>query len=464
MGQNAVLVRYMNILTSNDSLCRTDTESDRRLACVITFGCQMNDYDSHRVIKLLAGLGYAATQDVNRADLIFINTCSIREKAVQKLYSFLGRLRPLKAARPDLMIVVGGCVAQQEGKRVVRRAPIVDVVVGTHGLNRLPDLIRDAWADDRPLVYTEFDYDLSRPENDTEPAPLTAFLTVMQGCDNFCSYCVVPYVRGRETSRLPEDIVAEAESLVARGAREITLLGQNVNSYGRGLERPISFADLVARVADIDGLWRLRFTTSHPKDLSDDLIRAIADVGPLCEHVHLPVQSGSDRILSAMRRGYTRDDYLARVTRLREICPDIALTTDIIVGFPGESDEDFRATMDLVHQVRYDGMFSFMYSDRPQTKASKMKGKIDENVKSDRLLELQNTQKEITIACNQKLVGRSVEVLVEGRSVRYPEQLTGRTRSNKILNFKGPDHLIGRLAEPVVTDAWANSLRGRFPE
>ena len=454
----------MNILKMNDSLCPTDTESDRRLACVITFGCQMNEYDSHRVMRLLAGLGFSTTQDINRADLIFINTCSIREKAVQKLYSFLGRLRPLKASRPDLMIVVGGCVAQQEGKRMVRRSPIVDVVMGTHGINRLPDLIRDAWADDRPLVYTEFDYDLRRPETDNEPAPLTTFLTVMQGCDNFCSYCVVPYVRGREISRPPEDIVAEAESLVARGAREITLLGQNVNSYGRGLDQPVSFASLVARVANIDGLWRLRFTTSHPKDLSDDLMRAIADVGPLCEHVHLPIQSGSDRILTAMRRGYTRDDYLARVNRLREICPDIALTTDIIVGFPGESNEDFRATMDLVHQVRFDGMFSFMYSDRPQTKASRMKGKIDETVKSDRLLELQNTQKEITIACNQKLVGRSMEILVEGRSVRYPEQLTGRTRSNKILNFKGPDHLIGRLAEPVVTDAWANSLRGRLPE
>ena len=250
---------------------------------------------------------------------------------------------------------------------------------------------------------------------------------------------------------------------MARGAREITLLGQNVNSYGRGLDRPITFAALAARVADIDGLWRLRFTTSHPKDLSDDLVRAVADVGPLCEHVHLPIQSGSNRVLSAMKRGYAREDYLARVDRLRKARPDIALTTDIIVGFPGETDEDFQATMDLVKQVRFDGMFSFKYSDRPRTLASKMAGKVGEGVKAGRLLELQTAQKEITIECNQSLVGRSMEILVEGRSVRYPKQLTGRTRSNKILNFEGPDRLIGSLAEPVVTDAWANSLRGCLP-
>jgi tRNA-2-methylthio-N6-dimethylallyladenosine synthase len=458
------LVKLMNVLTLDSSLERHATEPARRLVSVITFGCQMNEYDSQRVIKLLADLGFSATEDISQADLIFVNTCSIREKAVQKLYSFLGRLKPLKASRPDLTIVVAGCLAQQEGKKMIRRAPIVDVVVGTHGLNRLPDLVRDAWAGESSVVYTDFDYDLSRPEKDAGTAPLTAFLTVMQGCNNFCSYCIVPYVRGREISREPDDIVAEAEALVAHGTREITLLGQNVNSYGRGLDRPTIFADLVARVADIEGLWRLRFTTSHPKDLSDDLIRAIADLGPMCEHVHLPVQSGSNRILAAMRRGYTTEDYLDRVERLRNACPDLALTTDIIVGFPGETDEDFRATMNLVHQVRYDGMFSFKYSDRPRTLASKMDGKVDETVKSDRLLELQTTQKEITIACNQSLVGRPVEILVEGRSVRYPEQLTGRTRGNKIVNFKGPDRLIGRLAETIVTNAWANSLRGRLRE
>lgn len=432
---------------------------------VTTFGCQMNEYDSERMVRLMAGKGFVQTDDLGRADFILLNTCSIREKAEQKVYSFLGRLKPLKEANPNLIIGVGGCLAQQYGAKLLRRIPFLDLVLGTHGVHRLPELFEKVAKTRRPVCWTDFDYDLSPPPALVrEQASVKAFLTIMQGCDNFCAYCVVPYVRGRETSRKPGDILAEARDLLAHGVKEITLLGQNVNSYGRGLEERCSFVELIHQVASLSGLERLRFTTSHPKDLSPGLIRAVAEVGPLCEHVHLPVQSGSTRILKAMSRGYTREAYLEKVEALRDACPDVALTTDIIVGFPGETEADFRATMDLLDQVRFDGMYSFKYSDRPITRASKLAGKLDEHVKGRRLAELQAAQKEITLARNIELVGRRVEVLVEGRSKRRPDQLTGRTRSNKIVNFISPEHLVGKLAYPVVQEAWANSLRGALGE
>ena len=356
---------------------------------VTTFGCQMNEYDSELMARLMAGKGFAQTDDLGRADFILLNTCSIREKAEQKVYSLLGRLKPLKQANPNLIIGVGGCLAQQYGAKLLQRAPFLDLVLGTHGVHRLPELVEQVIRTGRPVCWTDFDYDLSPPPALVrEQASVKAFLTIMQGCDNFCAYCVVPYVRGREISRKPGHILAEARDLLAHGVREITLLGQNVNSYGRGLEERCSFAELIHQVAALAGLKRLRFTTSHPKDLSPGLIRAVAEVGPLCEHVHLPVQSGSTRILKAMSRGYTREAYLERVAALREACPDVALTTDIIVGFPGETEADFRATMDLLDQVRFDGMYSFKYSDRPITRASKLAGKLDEHVKGRRLAEL----------------------------------------------------------------------------
>lgn len=440
-------------------------QTGQNLFYVTTFGCQMNEYDSERMVRLMAGKGFVQTDDIGRADFILLNTCCIREKAEQKVYSFLGRLKPLKEANPNLIIGVGGCLAQQYGAKLLRRVPFLDLVLGTHGVHRLPELVEKVIRTRRPVCWTDFDYDLSSPPALVqEQASVKAFLTIMQGCDNFCAYCVVPYVRGREISRKPGDILAEARDLLAHGVREITLLGQNVNSYGRGLEERCSFVELIHQVTALAGLERLRFTTSHPKDLSPDLIRAIADVGPLCEHVHLPVQSGSTRILKAMSRGYTREAYLEKVEALRKACPDVALTTDIIVGFPGETEADFRATMDLMDQVRFDGMYSFKYSDRPMTRASKLAGKLDEEVKGRRLAELQAAQKEITLARNMELVGRMVEVLVEGWGKRCPDQLTGRTRSNKIVNFIGPEHLVGKPAYPVVQEAWANSLRGALGE
>ncbi len=425
----------------------------------------MNEYDSDRMLRLMESQGYVETRDIEQADLIILNTCTIRDKAEQKIYSFLGRLQPLKKNKPELIIGVAGCVAQQVGKKLLRRAPYLDLVLGTHGVQRLPELVAEVASTGRQVCYTEFDYNLTPPPPlAVEKAPLKAFLTIMQGCDNFCTYCVVPYVRGREISRPPLDILNEARDMLDHGVKEITLLGQNVNSYGRGLEPAVTFAELIYRVAELPGLERLRFTTSHPKDMSAELIRAIAEVGPLCEHVHLPVQAGSSRILKAMRRVYDRDQYLAKVDALRAACPDVALTTDIIVGFPGETEEDFEQTMDLVRRVRYDGMFSFMYSDRPMTKASRLTNKIDAKVKERRLYELQDLQKEITVAKNREMIGRRVEVLVEGVSKRGSSQLTGRTRSNKVVNFTGPESLVGGLACPEIIDAWPNSLLGELAE
>ncbi|MBU2548403.1 MAG: tRNA (N6-isopentenyl adenosine(37)-C2)-methylthiotransferase MiaB [Proteobacteria bacterium] len=442
--------------------------SDRQTpprAFIFTFGCQMNEYDSDRMARILAERGFESTRDLKRADLIVLNTCSIREKAVQKVMSFLGRLRPLKEDRPSLIIVVTGCVAQQEGEKLLKQAPYLDLVLGTHALHRLPELLDWIMTDRRPVCHTDFEYHLPPPPPLTSgDVRVRAYLTVMQGCDNFCAYCVVPYVRGREISRPPEEILTEARDLVAHGVREIILLGQNVNSYGRGLEPPVTFADLLTRAADLPGLKRIRFTTSHPKDLSPGLISAMAELGPVCEHVHLPVQSGSSRILKAMSRGYTRADYLDRVEALRRACPDVALTTDIIVGFPGETEADFQESLDLVSRVRFDGMFSFKYSDRPITRAARFEPKVDETVKSRRLAELQALQKSITLELNQALIGQRVQVLVEGRGKRYPDQLTSRTRGNKVVNFNGPDELIGCLAYPLIVQAWPNSLVGLLPD
>ncbi|MFH1091133.1 MAG: tRNA (N6-isopentenyl adenosine(37)-C2)-methylthiotransferase MiaB [Pseudomonadota bacterium] len=428
---------------------------------MVTFGCQMNEYDADRIVRLLAFHGYSLTREPQEADLILLNTCSIREKAEHKVYSLLGRLRPLKKARPDLIIGVCGCVAQQEGEKLLRQVRHLDLVVGTHGLHRLPELLAGIDRTRRPVCYTSFDYDLS-PLPALEPArtQVKAYLTIMQGCDNYCSYCVVPYVRGREISREPSQILAEARHLLEHGVKEITLLGQNVNSYGRGLNSKVTFVDLLEKAAALPGLARLRFTTSHPKDLSPELIRAFGKIEPLCEHIHLPVQSGSDRILKAMRRGYTRVEYLKKVEALRESCPEMTITTDFIVGFPGETEKDFQDTLELMDQVRFDGVFSFKYSDRPGTSASRRSNKLDEETKARRLAELQQRQKSITLESNRALLGRWVEVLVEGSSKRQADELTGRTRGNKVVNFAGNGLTPGRRIQSLITQAWSNSLRG----
>jgi tRNA-2-methylthio-N6-dimethylallyladenosine synthase len=412
-----------------------------------TIGCQMNVYDSEQITARLHLLGYTPTARVEDADLVILNTCSIREKAEQKAFSFLGRLAKLKRIKPHLMVGVCGCVAQQEGQKIVERMPHVDFVLGTQAIHRLPAAIERIEKQGCRIV----DVDMNQEINDTvdmatlpKPHDVSRFVTIMRGCDNFCTYCVVPYVRGRESSREPEKIVNEIKSLIANGVREVTLLGQNVNSYGQKQDL-CDFPALLKQINDIDGLLRLRFTTSHPKDLSDDLIGAFQSMEKLCQHIHLPVQSGSNDVLSRMNRRYTREKYLEKVVKLRDVCPQIAITSDIIVGFPGETRADFEQTKALVQQVGFDSLFAFVYSDRPNTPSGRFKEKVGEAEKKQRLQEVFDLQTGITQKIHARMMGSVQEVLVEGYSkkqisetqVREPvlTQWTGRTTGNKIVNF-----------------------------
>ncbi|GAB4169258.1 MAG: tRNA (N6-isopentenyl adenosine(37)-C2)-methylthiotransferase MiaB [Geothermobacteraceae bacterium] len=430
-----------------------------------TFGCQMNVVDSERIAALLEQIGYQPTDDAEQADLILLNTCSVRDKAERKVIGHLGRYKPLKQQRPELILGVGGCVAQQEGEDFLSRVPHLDLVFGTHNIHRLPEMLEKVERERERVHAVEFlDRETrvrlfpKRSDSDS----VTRFVTVMQGCDNFCSYCIVPYVRGREVSRPSGEILEEIRQLSENGVREVTLIGQNVNSYGLGVEGELSFAELLRRVNAVDGIERIRFTTSHPKDLSDELIDCFGELDKLCHHLQLPLQSGSDRILEKMNRGYTAGDYLARVDRLKRVCPDIRLTTDLIVGFPGETEEDFAATLAVVEQVRYADAYTFLYSPRPKTAAAKLPDDTPAQVKQvrfDRLLDIQNAISEQTW---QSDVGGIFPVLVEGRSRQGQGQLFGRTTWNRIVNFAGPDELVGRIVPVRVTSSFRNSQLGEL--
>lgn len=430
-----------------------------------TFGCQMNVVDSERIAALLEQNGYLPTDNPEQADLILLNTCSVRDKAERKVIGHLGRYKPLKQQRPELILGVGGCVAQQEGEAFLQRVPYLDLVFGTHNIHRLPEMLEKVERERARVHAVEF---LDRETRvrlfprRTGSDSVTRFVTVMQGCDNFCSYCIVPYVRGREVSRPSGEILDEIRQLADSGVREVTLIGQNVNSYGLGVEGELSFAALLRRVHAIDGIERIRFTTSHPKDLSDELIDCFGELDKLCHHLQLPLQSGSDRILEKMNRGYTAGDYLARVERLKRVCPDIRLTTDLIVGFPGETEEDFAATLNVVEQVRYADAYTFLYSPRPKTAAAKLPDDTPDQVKQerfDRLLKLQNA---ISEQIWQGDVGGVFPVLVEGRSRQGQGQLFGRTTWNRIVNFAGGDELVGRLVRVKVTRSFRNSQLGEL--
>jgi tRNA-2-methylthio-N6-dimethylallyladenosine synthase len=442
-----------------------------------TIGCQMNVYDSERMAAALCACGYTAAISWEDADLVIVNTCSVRAKSEQKAFSLLGRLESVKRRRPGMIVGVAGCVAQQEGARLLARAPYVDLVIGTRAVQRLVELVRRAEAGERPVV----DVDLAAPAADIpEPPPaqtsggISRFVTIMRGCDNFCAYCVVPHVRGRETSRRPEAILAEVRGAVADGAREITLLGQNVNSYG-AKEGLCSFAELLTRVDAVEGLARIRFTTSHPKDLTRELIGAFGRLGRLCPHIHLPVQSGSDRILVRMNRRYTRAHYLDIISKLRDSCDQIAVTTDMIVGFPGETRAEFEATLDLMRQVQFDSLFAFIYSDRPKAPSTLLPDKVPFTEKRERLQELLQLQDAITRRKNAALVGTVQEVMAEGFSKRQAAggegessaQWTGRTPGNKVVNFDVDDAPAGsgdirpgRLVPVRIERVLAHSLRG----
>ena len=431
-----------------------------------THGCQMNEYDSEKMADVLAAShGLELTDRAEDADVILINTCSIREKAQEKVFSQLGQWRPLKERRPDLVIGVGGCVASQEGEGIRRRAPFVDLVFGPQTIHRLPQMVDQVKAEGGAAI------DISFPEIekfDHLPAPgargASAFVSVMEGCSKYCSFCVVPYTRGEEVSRPLDDVIAEVAELAEQGVCEINLLGQNVNAY-RGPMHDGGTADLallIRYVAHIDGVERIRFTTSHPVEFSDSLVEAYADVPKLANYLHLPVQSGSDRILGLMKRGHTRLEYKQKIRRLREVRPDIALSSDFIVGFPGETEHDFQQTLDLVRELEFDQSFSFVYSARPGTPAASFPDNVSLKEKKIRLQRLQDQLNQQARLLSEQMVGTIQRVVVEGHSRKNDAELAGRTENNRIVNFPGPPELVGRMVDVRVTAALSNSLRGRL--
>lgn len=430
-----------------------------------TFGCQMNEYDSARMADVLgASHGLALTRDPGEADVLLLNTCSVREKPQEKVFSQLGRWKPFKQARPEVVIGVGGCVASQEGAAIIERAPYVDLVFGPQTLQRLPQMLEAVLRTRRPAV------DVSFPEIekfDRLPEPGVrgprAYVSIMEGCSRYCSFCIVPYTRGTEFSRPFDDVIAEIVHLAEHGVREVTLLGQNVNAY-RGLAHDggtVDLALLIRYVAEVDGIDRIRFTTSHPAELSDRLVAAFAEVPVLAGHVHLPVQSGSDRILALMKRGYTAGEYVDKVRRLRAARPGISVSSDFIVGFPGETDADFEATLALVEAVGFDNSFSFIFSPRPGTPAAALVDPTPVERKRERLAVLQQRLAGLGAAISRHMVGTCQRILVEGPARKHPGQLAGRTENNRVVNFASRDPgFVGQFAQVRITEVQPNSLRG----
>ncbi|WP_349431630.1 tRNA (N6-isopentenyl adenosine(37)-C2)-methylthiotransferase MiaB [Methylomarinum sp. Ch1-1] len=433
-----------------------------------TNGCQMNEYDSDKMRDVLqTSHGLEMTENPEEADVLLLNTCSIREKAQEKVFSAVGRWKKIKDKRPDIIIGVGGCVASQEGEAIQKRAPYVDIVFGPQTLHRLPELLNEARNDHKKVV------DISFPEIekfDALPEPRAegpkAFVSVMEGCSKYCTYCVVPYTRGEEISRPLEDVIAEITRLAEQGVREINLLGQNVNAYrGEMADGEIaSFALLLHYVAAVDGIDRIRFTTSHPLEFTDDIIEAFAEIPELVNHLHLPVQSGNDRILAEMKRGHSRADYLEIINKIKAARPGISLSSDFIIGFPGESDEEFEDTMKLIEEVGFDFSYSFIFSPRPGTPAADYPDPIGVDVKKQRLARLQARLDEMTQAISRSMVDTVQTVLVEGVSKKNPLHMTGRTENNRVVNFAAHPRLVGQFVDVLITEALPNSLRGRLVE
>jgi tRNA-2-methylthio-N6-dimethylallyladenosine synthase len=433
---------------------------------VKTFGCQMNEYDSARMADVLrAAEGLEPTDAAEAADVLLVNTCSVREKAQEKVFSLLGEWRRIKRQRPHVIIGVGGCVASQEGEGITARAPFVDLVFGPQTLHRLPAMIRELRTHGRPVVdvsFPEIEKFDSLPEPRTEGA--TAYVSVMEGCSKYCTFCVVPYTRGEEMSRAVDQVLAEVTALAGQGVREVTLLGQNVNAYAGSMRdgSEVDLATLIHHVAAISGIERIRFTTSHPAEFNASLIEAFANVPKLANHLHLPVQCGSDRILAQMKRGYTVLEYKAKIRELRAVRPDISVTSDFIVGFPGETERDFEATLALIDAVGFDQSFSFVYSRRPGTPAASLPDEVTEEEKLRRLAILQAKISAYSRAVSERMVGTTQRVLVERPSRRDPRTLAGRTANNRWVNFHGPVSLLNRFADVIITEAQPNSLRGRL--
>lgn len=419
----------------------------------------MNDHDMDKMGSVLIDHGHVPGSDIEDADVVIVNTCCIREKAEQKFYSLMGRLQRVRG-RKAVILGVTGCIAEQEKDNIFNRLPFIDFSLGPSNIHRIAEAVQNAAGQTRTSAFGDNGLSPSlmiRPHNTRRG--IKGCLTIMKGCNNFCSYCVVPYVRGREESRESGDILAEIRQMAQRGIVDVTLLGQNVNSYNNG-SNDLSFPELLKRIDTIPGISRLRFVTSHPKDISQELIECFGTLKTLCESIHLPFQSGSDRILALMNRGYTASEYLKKVEALKRQCPGIAITADCIVGFPGEEESDFEATMDLMETVRFDGIFSFVYSARKFTAAAALPGKVPPGIAHDRLILFQKRQKAITLEANRKMEGTRIEVLVEGRSKNSADELSGRTRTGKIVNFKGSGSMVYKLVEVDIIKGYANSLRG----
>jgi len=429
-----------------------------------TWGCQMNEYDSQKMAELLDSThGFELSETAEEADVILLNTCSIREKAQEKVFHQLGRWKHLKADNPDLVIGVGGCVASQEGDAIRQRAPFVDMVFGPQTLHRLPEMLNQLSKSSSPIVDVSFP-EIEKFDNLPEPKAdgPTAFVSIMEGCSKYCTFCVVPYTRGEEVSRPLDDVLYEIAQLAEQGVREVNLLGQNVNAY-RGTTHDSSicrFADLVRLVATIDGIDRIRYTTSHPIEFTDDIIEAYTDVPELVNHLHLPVQSGADRILTQMKRGHTVLEYKSQVRKLKKSRPDLCMSSDFIIGFPGETEDDFNATMDLIKAVNFDLSFSFIYSARPGTPAADLPDNVNDDTKKQRLHILQDQITHQALRIARQMLGTEQRILVEGPSKKNPLELRGRTENNRIVNFVAPHTVIGQFVDVKITDVYSNSLRG----
>ncbi|MFW5976657.1 MAG: tRNA (N6-isopentenyl adenosine(37)-C2)-methylthiotransferase MiaB [Bacillota bacterium] len=421
---------------------------------IITYGCQMNEHDSEKIAGMLEEIGYSKTDSLKNADLIFINTCTIRENAEDKVFGKVGSLKKYKRKNPDLIIGIGGCMMQTEtaAERIYKKHPQVDLIIGTHNIHKLPELIQnienkdnriyEVWEEAQGLIP-----DIpSRREGDYK-----AWVSIIRGCNNFCSYCIVPYVRGRERSRAPETIIKEIKSLIDKGVKEITLLGQNVNSYGKDLDSNIDFSELLKKIDIISGIKRIRYMTSHPRDFDQKLIDTIKNSKHICEHFHLPVQSGSTRILKKMNRGYTREEYITLIENIRKAIPQASITTDIIVGFPEETEKDFQETLSLVKKIRFDMAYTFIYSPRQGTPAARLEDQIQDEIKNDRLQRLMNKQNKISHEKNKKLKGKVLKVLIEGESKNDPDTYSGRSRTNKLVIIPKDESLKGEII-PVKID------------
>lgn len=429
------------------------------------FGCQMSEHDSEVLAGQLEDMGYLRTDDQTQADIILLVTCCVRETAENKVWGLLGRLRKLKQDKPGLIIGVSGCLPQQEdmGKNIKQRFPHVDLIFGTHNIHELPRLINQLQDSRETILEVWSGADTVVEGVPVRRAPgLKAWVTIMYGCNNFCTYCIVPYVRGRERSRKPDDVANEIKELVDQGYKDITLLGQNVNSYGKDLNPVFDFADLLERINTIDGLHRLRYTTSHPRDFTDKLINVIAKSEKVCENFHLPIQAGSNRILKKMNRGYTREQYLELINKIRNKVPNASITTDIMVGFPGETDDDFAETLDVVKQVKYDSAFTFVYNIRKGTPAAEMENQVPDEVKTKRIQQLIGLQNKISLHKNEDMIGSLVEVLVEGTTKNNPDKLGGRTRTNKLVVFSGGNELTGSILPVRITAGHLTHLDGEY--